>query len=413
MKPALNKKSLSLVMTTIIIIASFIMSNTVFSANATSMKLDTENITISVGDDIVIAARIQFDDSTDENVRLLADWTSSNPAVATVDRGSVEALSEGKAVITAEYNGVKASATVTVVDGATTDFKLSESSINIDISGPGTFEIHATAKSSSGIERDVTEEAEWTSSDSKVAIVQGGIITGKSTGTATITATYKGSSAKATVNVKESKITKLTLSKDNIEVLKDVVYSIKAEGVLEDGSKVDVSSVAEWKSSDENIFVVEEGQLSGVSNGNATLTASYKGFTATSKVIVGTSIVLQIGNPKMNVMGTEKEIDPGRGTTPIVRNGRTLIPIRALIEELGGTVEWDDKDQKVTIELNMKKIELWINKTEVLVDAEPGTLDVGPIIVNGRTVIPLRFVSETMGYKVNWDAGSQKVTITD
>lgn len=51
-------------------------------------------------------------------------------------------------------------------------------------------------------------------------------------------------------------------------------------------------------------------------------------------------LTMQVGNPIMTVNGTESEIDPGRGTAPIIQNGRTLVPIRAIIEAMGGSVNW-------------------------------------------------------------------------
>ncbi|MCH5185415.1 MAG: hypothetical protein J1F64_04730, partial [Oscillospiraceae bacterium] len=53
-----------------------------------------------------------------------------------------------------------------------------------------------------------------------------------------------------------------------------------------------------------------------------------------------TIITLQIDNPNMTVDGRSEEIDPGRGTTPVIVNDRTLVPIRAIIEAVGGTVDW-------------------------------------------------------------------------
>jgi hypothetical protein len=50
----------------------------------------------------------------------------------------------------------------------------------------------------------------------------------------------------------------------------------------------------------------------------------------------------------MTVNGVKKEIDPGRGTVPVIVKGRTLVPIRAIIEELGGTIGWDGNERKVT-----------------------------------------------------------------
>ena len=51
----------------------------------------------------------------------------------------------------------------------------------------------------------------------------------------------------------------------------------------------------------------------------------------------------------MKVNGVEKEINPGRGTTPIIQNGRTLLPIRAPVEEIGGSASWDEDEQGATL----------------------------------------------------------------
>ena len=60
-------------------------------------------------------------------------------------------------------------------------------------------------------------------------------------------------------------------------------------------------------------------------------------------------LTMQVGNPVMTVNGTEQEIDPGSGTVHVVINDRTLIPIRAIIEAMGGTVGWEQETQTVTI----------------------------------------------------------------
>ena len=59
-----------------------------------------------------------------------------------------------------------------------------------------------------------------------------------------------------------------------------------------------------------------------------------------------TEIILQIGNPLMAVNGTEKEID-NEGTTPLIQNGRTLLPVRAIIEEIGGSVAWNGEKKRL------------------------------------------------------------------
>jgi WD40 repeat protein len=123
-------------------------------------------------------------------------------------------------------------------------------------------------------------------------------------------------------------------------------------------------------------------------------------------------IILQVNNPVMKINGESKEIDAGNGTTPIIHNGKTLLPIRALIDELGGILDWLDSEQKITIQLNNKKIELWIDKNAAYVNGIAQTLDVAPTIINGRTMLPLRFVSENLGLQLEWDGATQTISLS-
>ena len=62
-----------------------------------------------------------------------------------------------------------------------------------------------------------------------------------------------------------------------------------------------------------------------------------------------TVITIQIGNPEMTVNGITQEIDPGMGTVPVISNERTLLPVRAIVEALGGTVEWDENTRTASL----------------------------------------------------------------
>ena len=130
-------------------------------------------------------------------------------------------------------------------------------------------------------------------------------------------------------------------------------------------------------------------------------------------------IVLTIDNPYMYVNNNLQEIDPGRGTKPVIipKWGRTVVPIRAIVEALHGTIGWDPVERKVTIVLNGNKVELWIdnpmakvNGTAKWIDAN--NHDVKPIIINDRTMLPIRFIAESLGAKVDWDASTKTITIT-
>lgn len=124
-----------------------------------------------------------------------------------------------------------------------------------------------------------------------------------------------------------------------------------------------------------------------------------------------TEIVLQIGNPLMTVNGTEKEIDPGKGTTPIIVNERTLLPIRTVIEELGGAVDWNDDTQEVKLKYNNSEITLKIGSSTAYFNETEYLLDTAPVVINDRTMLPVRFIAESFDFNVIWKEDNQTVTI--
>lgn len=124
-----------------------------------------------------------------------------------------------------------------------------------------------------------------------------------------------------------------------------------------------------------------------------------------------TIIEMIINQKMMKVNGINKEIDPGRETTPVIYNSRTLIPIRAVMESLGGSVGYDANEQKITLKKGQDTLEMWIGKTTIKMNGKTKTIDVAPLIVNERTMVPVRFVAENFGYSVAWKAATQTVVI--
>ncbi len=123
------------------------------------------------------------------------------------------------------------------------------------------------------------------------------------------------------------------------------------------------------------------------------------------------TIKMQIGAPKMSVNGEEISIDE-EGTVPVIVNERTLVPIRAIIEHMGGKVNWSDETRTVKLDYDKDRIELVIDNTTAFYNGEDYVLDTAPTIINERTMLPIRFIAESFGFEVAWDGGSQTVTIT-
>ena len=96
---------------------------------------------------------------------------------------------------------------------------------------------------------------------------------------------------------------------------------------------------------------------------------------------------------------------------PIIVDGRTLVPLRAIFEELGATVNWDGNTQTVISTKGQTTISMTIGKKEMYKNGKLIILDVVPQLVGGRTLVPVRAVAEGFDCKVDWDGDNQTVII--
>jgi cell wall-associated NlpC family hydrolase len=92
-------------------------------------------------------------------------------------------------------------------------------------------------------------------------------------------------------------------------------------------------------------------------------------------------------------------------------SGRTFVPIRFVAEQLGAKVDWNGGKQQVTVLQGDKNISLVINQPQAIVNGNTITFDSSAEIQDNRTFVPLRFLSETLGAKVNWDNNQRLVDI--
>lgn len=112
---------------------------------------------------------------------------------------------------------------------------------------------------------------------------------------------------------------------------------------------------------------------------------------------------------RMTVRGRGLDFD----VPPVIFAGRTLIPVRAVTRGLGATVDWDAETQTVTITRDGIKIILNLGSSQVTVNGETVTLDVPAELINNRTFVPIRFISETLGETVEWDPETGDINIGD
>ena len=255
---------------------------TVSAANVpvTSITLNPTTLNLKVYETGTIAATVT-ENASDETVT----WSSSDETIATVDStGKVTAVGAGTATITATANGgtnVTATCSVTVTAAQTTkpvtSIALDKTSLDLAVSGTYTLTANVLPQDASN------KEVEWTSSNADVAKVENGKVTALKEGTATITATVKdGSGKSAACNVKVSNVSAITLDKTSLELAVNGTHTLAA-------TTTPAGATVTWTSSDATIAKVENGKVTALKEGTATITAKAGDKTATCKVTVGTA----------------------------------------------------------------------------------------------------------------------------
>lgn len=130
-----------------------------------------------------------------------------------------------------------------------------------------------------------------------------------------------------------------------------------------------------------------------------------------AKVQTQPSIVLEldIGVKKAKIGSMTVDLDQ----YPRIKPGnRTVVPIRFISESFGCQVQWEAQTKKVTITRFNDTIVLWIGKKEAIVNGKKVVLDVAPVIEDNGTLVPIRFISQAFGAKVEWFHETKHITIT-
>ena len=97
---------------------------------------------------------------------------------------------------------------------------------------------------------------------------------------------------------------------------------------------------------------------------------------------------------------------------PQIVEGRTMVPLRAIFEAMGAEIEWDEDTQTVAAVKDETVVVAIIGSDVMYVNDEEIIIDVPPMIKEGRTLVPVRFITEAFGYNVKWDNNARSVIIT-
>lgn len=127
---------------------------------------------------------------------------------------------------------------------------------------------------------------------------------------------------------------------------------------------------------------------------------------------INQEIIVRINSPIITANGKDMPIDE-QGTVPVIVNDRTLVPIRAVVEQMGGTVSWNSEKQEVTLIYGGDEIKLIIGSADVYMNGVKRTLDAEPAVINNRAMFPIRFIAESFNFQVDWEENTQTITITN
>lgn len=119
-------------------------------------------------------------------------------------------------------------------------------------------------------------------------------------------------------------------------------------------------------------------------------------------------IKMKINDVNYTVNGQAKKMD----AKPFISNSRTLVPLRFIIEAIGGDVAWDGDSRLVTVNSKGKNIILPIDSKKITVDGKEIAIDQAAIIKGDRTYVPIRFVAENLGMNVNYINESREIEIS-
>ena len=309
-------------------------------------------------------------------------WASDKEAVATVKDGVVTGVDYGSATITATLGGVIETPDTTEMPD-TTDAPATQAEGDT-ATGDGT----------------VTDGDNTPSNTLKASCTV--TVFKKSSSSSSSSGGGGGSSVtKYGVTISDSKNGAVTASAAKAETGDKVILTPKAD----EGYVLDKITAKDKDGKEVKLKAEKDGTYSfTMPKGGVTVDTTFKqaeGTASTDKPAAATkTIILQIGSTAV-IVDDQAIIND---VAPVIRNDRTLVPIRIITEALGGQVAWNEAAKEVTLTVNGKEIKMTIGKALE-------KYGVAPVIIGGRTFVPVRFVADELGAVTTWDDATKTVRI--
>ena len=158
-------------------------------------------------------------------------------------------------------------------------------------------------------------------------------------------------------------------------------------------------------------MIVDKANIQGISElgDEILIQKDYRNYYACNKEEVFSQLREKLPNNPVYVKFNDDIL--GFDEPPIIEDGSTLVPMRFLFEQMGADVEWDSETQTATATIENKAVTFSIDNVNARINNKSAKMDVPARLVNGKTMVPLRFLSENMGYDVDWDADNRTAII--
>jgi hypothetical protein len=252
--------------------------------------------TIAIGTRLQFIATGLFTDGSSQDLTPSATWLSSNPAIATISnaqggRGLATAMTAGSTTISASFQGITGSATLTVTDAQLAAIIVTPAIPSIAI---GTrLQFIATGLFSDGTSQDLTPSATWLASPANVCSIDpSGLATGLAAGTCTISATFQGVTGSATLTVTDAQLAAIIVTPAIPSIAIGTRLQFIATGLFSDGTSQDLTPSATWLASPANVCSIDpSGLATGLAVGTCTISASFQGITGSATLTV-TDVIL-------------------------------------------------------------------------------------------------------------------------
>ncbi|RXZ83471.1 copper amine oxidase [Paenibacillaceae bacterium] len=151
----------------------------------------------------------------------------------------------------------------------------------------------------------------------------------------------------------------------------------------------------------------EKGQEERLATGEVYVDNIKFGYAGTIVAPDAPTIVLQVGKKSATIDGKAVSLD----SAPVVVKGTTYLPLKFVSDAINGQVAWDNKAKRVTFIRAGKVLDMQLNSKNIIVNGKRKSVDVAPILRNGRTLVPVRVVTEELGLSVKWENITKQITI--